>query len=502
MIRSRNLVQGVVLVTSFAVALPPPEAFAQPAASAVIPQATVTQSTATEFSVAQIDAMLAPIALYPDDLLMQMLMASTFPVQIVAAARWLEKADNKTLKGDALMKAVEPENWDPSVKSLIPFQQVVRMMNDHLEWTQQVGYAVTVQQAAVLDSIQRLRRQAQKAGNLKSTEQQTVVVKEETVVIQPAQTDVVYVPQYQPSEVYGTWPYPSDPPVYYPPPAEYYPSGYAVGAGLAFAGGVALTAGLWGWANAGWGNGAINVNGSRYSSISGGRASFQGGAWGAAGGIGRAGGGARAGGVGGVGGIGRAGGVSGVGGIGRPGGVGGPGGIGGPGGVGGIGGPGGIGGGPVGAPGRASTLPSNAIGRGNVRVPGSAVSRPGGAGLGQGRAGVGNQRPNVVRGGGPGGNVNRGRLNAGASPGGAFGGVGNGTRANQFGARGAQSRGFQQRGGGFQNRGGGAGFQGRGGGGGGFQARGGGGRGGGGFQSRGGGGGGGGRGGGGGGRRR
>jgi hypothetical protein len=452
---SRKFVRGIVLVTSFAVALPPPDVFAQAAATAVIPP-TVPQSTTAEFSVAQLDAMLAPIALYPDDLLMQMLMASTFPVQIVAAARWLDKGENKALKGDVLIKALEPENWDPSVKSLIPFQQVVRMMNDHLEWTQQIGYAVTVQQAAVLDSIQRLRRQAQKAGNLKSTEQQTVVVKEETVVIQPTQSEVVYVPQYQPSEVYGTWPYPSEPPVYYPPPAEYYPYGYAVGAGLAFAAGVALTAGLWGWANAGWRNGSINVNGSRYTSISGGRASFQGGAWRAAGGVGRAGG---IGAAGGVGGVGRAGGIGAAGGIGR---LGGPGGISGPGGIGRPGGPGGIGAGPVGAPGRTSTLPANAIGRGNVRVPGSAVGRPGGAGLGQGGAGRGNA----------------GRLNAGGRPVGAFGGIGDGTRANQFGARGAQSRGFQnrggiggggvqRRGGGFQARGGGGGFRG----GGGFQAR-------------------------------
>ena len=216
---SRKLVRGLVWVTSFAVALPPPEAFAQ-AASVPIPAATVTQTTktqttttksttsqsaTTEFSVAQLDAMLAPIALYPDDLLMQMLMASTFPVQIVAASRWLDKAENKALKGDALIKALEPENWDPSVKSLIPFQQVIRMMNDHLEWTQQIGYAVTVQQAAVLDSIQRLRRQAQKAGNLKTTEQQTVVVQEETVVIQPAQSEVVYVPQSAPPSPSPHW---------------------------------------------------------------------------------------------------------------------------------------------------------------------------------------------------------------------------------------------------------------------------------------------------------
>ena len=132
-----------------ALALPPPEAFAQPKPVAV------AQAEMTEFSTAQLDALLASIALYPDELLTQILMASTFPLQVVAAARWLDKEENKRLKGDALIKALEKENWDPSVKSLVPFPQVVATMNGYLEWTQQLGYAVANQQAAVLDAIQR-----------------------------------------------------------------------------------------------------------------------------------------------------------------------------------------------------------------------------------------------------------------------------------------------------------------------------------------------------------
>src|ERR1700739_179680 len=196
----RNLLRSSVFVTAFALA-PPPPSFAQPK------PAPAAQTEATEFNVEQLDAMLAPIALYPDELLTQTLMASTYPLQVVAAARWLEKDNNKDLKGDGLPKALESQNWDPSVKSLVPFPQVIAMMNDNLEWTQQLGYAVATQQAAVLDSVQRLRRQAQSAGSLKTTAQQRVVVEKETIVIQPADTQTVYVPLYNPAEVYGTWPY-------------------------------------------------------------------------------------------------------------------------------------------------------------------------------------------------------------------------------------------------------------------------------------------------------
>jgi Protein of unknown function (DUF3300) len=455
----RNLLRSIVFVTAFAVALPPPS-FAQPK------PAPAAQTEATEFNVEQLDAMLAPIALYPDELLTQLLMAATYPLQVVAASRWLAKDNNKDLNGDALANALESESWDPSVKSLVPFPQVIAMLNDNLEWTQQLGYAVATQQAAVLDSIQRLRHQAQGAGSLKTTEQQRVVAEGDTIVIQAANPQTVYVPVYNPTQVYGEWPYPSYPPVYMPPPPAYYPYGYALGAGLAFAAGVAIVGGLWGWARPAWSSGTVAINASRYNSINVNRPPIRSATWRPpAGGVG-----------------------------GRP-----------------IRPPGG----PVGRPARPAQLPANAIGRGSVRVPGSAVNRPqipaAGGGLGQARPG-GAQRPGGGQGRLPGaaqrpgaGQLPAGRQRVGQRPAGgqrvgagqlpaaqrpnagqiagqrssgAFGGIGEGTRASQYSARGMQSRNFQQSaisrggygGGGVQARGGGS-FAGRGGGG--FQARGG-----------------------------
>ena len=210
----------------------------------------VTGQPASTFNVEQLDALLAPIALYPDPLLTQMLMASVYPVEIVQAARWLEDPANKNLTGDALAKALESQNWDPSVKSLVAFPQVLQMMNEQLDWTQQLGYAFASQQTDVMASIQRLRRQAQAAGTLGSTPQQTVSAQGETIVIEPVNPQIVYVPSYNPTVVYGSWPYPAYPPVYWPPPPGY-AAGTALAAGLAFGAGVAITAGLWGWATAG-----------------------------------------------------------------------------------------------------------------------------------------------------------------------------------------------------------------------------------------------------------
>ena len=177
-----NFARGVAVAASIAVAMPPPAAVAQ----ALKPVPVSVEATATKFNVQQLDALLAPIALYPDPLLIQMLMASTFPLQVVAASRWLQQDDNKNVKGDALVKALESQDWDPSVKSILPFPQVLAMLNDNLDWTQQLGYAVANQQDEVLDSIQRLRLQAQRAGNLKTTEQQRVEVQNETIIIESA----------------------------------------------------------------------------------------------------------------------------------------------------------------------------------------------------------------------------------------------------------------------------------------------------------------------------
>jgi hypothetical protein len=165
------------------------------------------------FKQEELDQMLAPIALYPDDLLSQILMASTYPLEIVQAARWTNQ--NKDLKGDALTEALEKQDWDASVKSLVNFPDVLSKMNESLEWTQKLGDAFLAQQKQVMDTIQMLRKKAQEAGNLKDSPQQKVVVEKETIIIQPAQPETIYVPSYNPAVVYGAWWWPLFPP--FPP---------------------------------------------------------------------------------------------------------------------------------------------------------------------------------------------------------------------------------------------------------------------------------------------
>jgi hypothetical protein len=192
-------------------------------------------STGQPLEPAQLDQLLAPIALYPDTLLSQTLMASTFPLEVVQTARWSQA--NAGLKGDKAVQAVAGETWDVSVKSLVAFPEVPAMMNEKLDWTQKVGDAFLSQQKDVLDSVQRLRNQAYEAGNLKSGEQQTIVVEQapqQTIIkVEPANPQVIYVPTYNPTVVYGTWAYPAYPPVYIPPPPGYY-YGSALATGFAF----------------------------------------------------------------------------------------------------------------------------------------------------------------------------------------------------------------------------------------------------------------------------
>jgi hypothetical protein len=274
------------------------------------------------------------------------------------------------------------------------------MLNSKLDWMQQLGYAFATQQADVMNSVQRLRQQAQTAGTLRSTEQQQVSSEQNTIVIQPTNPQTVYVPIYDPSSIYGAWPYPAYPPVYIPPPPGY-AIGTAVVTGLAFAAGVAVVGSLWGWARPSWGAGQVNVNVNRYNSINVNRTAINSNVWRAP--------------------------AAGV--AGRP-----------------LRPPNG----PVGAPGRAGGLPANAIGRPNVQVPANLVNRPAAGNVARPAAGnvqrpaVGNvQRPaagNIQR---PATMPNRPATPA-ARPGGAFSGVNDGARANQFSNRGAQSRNFQR----------------------------------------------------------
>lgn len=228
---------GVLYVKSRA-----PEAPAQAAAPAPEPTQTAVPAPVakTTFTTAQIDQWVAPVALYPDALLSQVLMASTYPANVVQAVQW--SRDNPTLQGDVAIQAVASQPWDPSVKSLVAFPQLMALMGENPQWVQNLGDAFLAQPQDVMDAVQRLRLLAQQTGSLKSTPQQTVTsvpkssastavttttttsastpATPSTVIkIEPANPQVVYVPNYNPATVYGAWPNTAYPPVYLPPPS-------------------------------------------------------------------------------------------------------------------------------------------------------------------------------------------------------------------------------------------------------------------------------------------
>ena len=248
MIRYRSILATGIVLALLAEGIPvPAQGTAAPAAGAA------TASTPAMFSSEQLEQMVAPIALYPDGLLMQIFMAATYPLEIVQAARWREK--NPDLKGTDLEEALKQFDWDDNVKSLTGFPDVLKKMYDNLDWTQDVGDAVLGQRADLMDAVQRMRGKASDSGNLKTTEQQVVTKTEEKIiVIESKDPEVIYVPQYSPTVVYAGWGYPS---YYYPPFYAPPPPGYGF---MAFSAGVAWGAAVWGDANWGWGSGDIDID--------------------------------------------------------------------------------------------------------------------------------------------------------------------------------------------------------------------------------------------------
>lgn len=236
-----------------------------------------TQPDVKAFKPEELEQIVAPIALYPDSLLAQVFMASTYPLEIVQAERWA--AEQKDLKGDALTAELEKKDWDPSVKSLVNFPQVLTMMSKQLEWTTKLGDAFLADQKAVMAAVQKLRAKAQAEGNLKDTAQQKIIVEQpapaDVVVVQGAapppqiikiespSPEVVYVPAYNPAVVYGAWPYPA-----YPPPPPYYPPGYVASNLVSFGVGVAVGA-AWGyaWGGCNWGHGDVDIDIDRNTNI-------------------------------------------------------------------------------------------------------------------------------------------------------------------------------------------------------------------------------------------
>src|SRR5271166_3207213 len=252
------LTWGILTVTS-----PTSEAWAS---VAIHPPVFAMQEAAqANLSATQIDELVSPIALYPDALVAQILAASTYPDQVVTANSWLQA--NSKLNAAELVKQVDQQSWDPSVKALTQFPSVLDNMAKNLSWTSALGDAFYNQQADVMAAVQRLRKQAKAAGNLKSTQQQTVTTEnqggQQVIVIQPANPQVVYVPTYNPTVVYGT---------------PYYPPGYSTAAlvttgiisfGVGMAVGAAISGG-WGWNSwgCGWHGGTVNYNRNVYVSNS------------------------------------------------------------------------------------------------------------------------------------------------------------------------------------------------------------------------------------------
>ncbi len=220
-----------------------------------------SQEQAAKIPAEQLDALVAPIALYPDPMLAQTLAASTYPLEIVQLQQWLVK--NQNLKDKALADAVMKEPWDPSIQAMAGLPDVVKRLADDIQWTTDLGNAFLAQQSDVMDAVQRMRKKADEKGNLKSSEQikvETKVVEtKEVIIIEQPNPQIVYVPTYDPVVVYGPPVYPY-PPIYYPPPGY-----YAAGAAISFGVGVAMGAfwggggGGWGW-GCGWGGNDIDIN--------------------------------------------------------------------------------------------------------------------------------------------------------------------------------------------------------------------------------------------------
>lgn len=262
-----NLAQtmAIALVTTF---------LGAGAAGAQVPPPPADQA-APQATAAQLDQLLAPIALYPDPLLAQILMAASYPLEVVQADRWLQDPNNAELKGEQLAAALEPQPWDPSVKSLAPFPQLLFMMDRNLDWTERLGDAFAANQSAVMDSVQRLRERAEAAGKLGSTPQEAVTTADQTITIEPSTPGILYVPVYNPTVAYGPWPYPASPPCYFP---GYFDGVNAGGFGFGWVG-VSIVAPLWGWHHWDWHHHRIDIDRQRFADLDRSRPPMRGDVW-------------------------------------------------------------------------------------------------------------------------------------------------------------------------------------------------------------------------------
>jgi hypothetical protein len=229
------------------------------------------QKTRIPYTRQQIDQLIAPIALYPDQLLAPVLMAATFPQQLLEAARWLDDPQHAALEGEALARELEPLPWDPSVKTLIAFPQIIAMLTEHLEWTESLGLAFATQQAQVMQRVQALRQLAVRSGRIRNVKHVTVRNEDNVILIAPAEPERVFVPIYDPMLVYGAWPARDYPPIYVAPPPRFVTETHTrivetVAPGFVLVG-YPVVAPLWGWTAPDWRNNQITIRTNAYTRI-------------------------------------------------------------------------------------------------------------------------------------------------------------------------------------------------------------------------------------------
>ena len=238
----------------------------QPAPSQQMPGGAAQGQPQQLLNPDQLDSLVAPIALYPDPILSQLLVASTYPLEIVEAARWLNQ--NSSLQGNALVDSAAKQTWDASVQALVVFPDLLKRLNQEITWTSDLGNIFLAQQEGVMDAVQRMRQKAQSNGALQTTKEQQVSTTNQGgntyIAIQPASSEVVYVPEYDPAAVWGTTPSYPYPPIYYPPSTGAIIAASAISFGVGVAVG-AIWSGGWGW-GCGWGRNNVVINNNFISS--------------------------------------------------------------------------------------------------------------------------------------------------------------------------------------------------------------------------------------------
>jgi hypothetical protein len=269
-----NLASSALLAIALAAGVAAAPLAAQPEGGGSPPPPPTPAAASPAAPAGRLEQLVAPIALYPDALLGQILMAAAYPLEVVEADRWVQEPENADLRDQALSEALADQDWDPSIKSLTAFPQVLRMLDGQIDWTEALGEAFISNPAGVMDAVQRLRAKAQAAGQLASNREIAVSQDDGEIGIAPEDASTAYVPTYDPQEAYGSWDWPDYPPYYFPGWYDCYVGDF----GWCWSS-MGIYAPFWGWDTWDWRRHRLGVDRQRWGRLDGGRPPPTGGAW-------------------------------------------------------------------------------------------------------------------------------------------------------------------------------------------------------------------------------